>query len=247
MIKKDPEKIISKFKYLKSLGWHSVSGNSTGRYGIAFERLLGKDLHENFELPDYYGVEIKTRSYTSKTPISLFCAVPDNTFFETERISKTYGKVDREFPGMYNFYCPLTTRMKKYNDYYFQLVVDHKDQKLRLYIYDQKKHLIENDVFWSFDCLREKLERKLDCLALVGYFKFKNDQVDKFKLWRVVIYENINFEKFVELIERNIIRISCSFGCNRSGYRIGKPRHSVIFAIRENYLSELYEFHKTIH
>ena len=54
---------------------------------------------------------------------------------------------------------------------YFKLKVDRANRKTFLLIFDIHGKLIEDDVFWSFDLLEEKVSRKLHNLALFGVLK----------------------------------------------------------------------------
>ena len=49
-----------KIKYIKKLGWIKCNNNYSNVAGITFEKLIGKEI-ENFPIPDYNGIEIKTK------------------------------------------------------------------------------------------------------------------------------------------------------------------------------------------
>lgn len=73
-----------KSKEIKNLGWIEAKGNGTSQVGITYEILLGKE-PENFEWPDFYGIEIKTKTKNcfKNNSLSLFRATPDNTFLKS--------------------------------------------------------------------------------------------------------------------------------------------------------------------
>ena len=83
-----------KFQEIKKKGYvKSVRRGNTG-IGATFEALLGKP-EECFELPDFNGIEIKTRREYSKSYISLFNAVPTgSTYYEVKRLRDNYGYRD---------------------------------------------------------------------------------------------------------------------------------------------------------
>lgn len=64
-------KLKNKFETIKKLGWiKSIRKGSTG-IGATFEKLLG--INENsFEIPDFDGIEIKTKRNYSNSFTSLF-------------------------------------------------------------------------------------------------------------------------------------------------------------------------------
>lgn len=65
---------ISKKGYIKGIY------NSLSSIGRTFENELGLSRSE-FSIPDYYGIEIKTRRAYSKSAITLFNAVPDGKIY----------------------------------------------------------------------------------------------------------------------------------------------------------------------
>ena len=71
--------IISKKGYIKGIT------NNYSSIGRTFENELRLPENE-FSVPDYYGIEIKTRRAYSKSAITLFNATPDGEdLFEIER------------------------------------------------------------------------------------------------------------------------------------------------------------------
>ena len=70
MIDENIRKLYRKFNEIRKMGYvKSVRNGSTG-IGATFEYLLGKE-EESFEIPDYYGIEIKTKRAYSKSYITL--------------------------------------------------------------------------------------------------------------------------------------------------------------------------------
>src|SRR5574344_1579438 len=85
--------LYDKFVEIKQKGWIKGDKKNRGSAGIIFEKLL-KNSYNNFELPDYNGIEIKTKSSSREKYISLFSAVPDSFLFEIKRIVEQYGYPD---------------------------------------------------------------------------------------------------------------------------------------------------------
>ena len=92
---------ISIFQELKNKAitnkWVEGKSKGFGDAGITLEAILGKE-RENFELPDYQGIEIKTKYSTKESYITLFTAVPDSYLFEIKRIVREYGYPDSNYP-----------------------------------------------------------------------------------------------------------------------------------------------------
>ena len=87
-------KLQKKFKEIRRMEYvKSVRTGSTG-VGATFEALLGKE-EDSLEIPDFGGIEIKTRRSYSKSLINLFNAVPTgSTYYETKRLRDMYGYRD---------------------------------------------------------------------------------------------------------------------------------------------------------
>lgn len=237
----------NKFIEIKNMGYvKAVNSNSSG-IGITFEQLL-KINSGNFEIPDFEGIEIKTRRKYSESGIILFTAVPDGpNLFETKRLKDTYGYPDRicrEFPVLLGVvYGNKLTKIGI--KYAYKLNVDRKNEKIFLQIYNLNGKIIEDNVYWSFDLLREKLERKLKVLALVSAWPSKIKDNTYYRYYKMDIYTLKSFDGFIELIERGVIRLSFRIGIFRSGERFGQMHdHGSGFEIKECDLLKLYDLYK---
>lgn len=241
------ENFCRKFIEIGKLGWiKSVCGGNNG-VGLTFETLLGISKNE-LEIPDYNGIEIKTKRKNSNSYITLFSSKPEGNFYhEAQRIKDAYGYPHRKF----NEFKVLNNSVfaNKFNKigckYYFKLYVNREKQKIFLYIYDINYKLIENTVYWDFDILKEKLQRKLKKLALIKSFSKKNNGVEYFKYYDLKIYLLKEFETFIELIEGGFIRINFKLNINTVGEKIGKIHdHGTSFDILEQDILKLYSFYK---
>ncbi len=238
------KKLNSELDNLAKNDWIVMKKNFTGSAGCNLERLL-KINSGNFEIPDYNGIEIKTSiSFKKISYIKLFTANPDGKFlFEIERIRENYGYPDKDLKNhkVFNnsFYCSKKTYI---NFNYFNLVVDKKQEKIYFHIYNNKKELIDNNTFWTFDLLKEKLTRKLSYLAIIDVITKKDKDKTLYKYGKKEFYKLKSFEKFIELIEKGSIRISFSIGVFKSGKRLGDVHnHGTGFSIQTNKISDLFE------
>lgn len=233
-----------KFEEISKRGWiESVSKGPAGG-GHTFEKLIGKEI-ENFEIPDYGNIEIKTKSAAVNHYINMFSATPDGTYmFEIKRLYNKYGYPNKKNKSYKSFnisvlaneFTPLSTR------YLFRLKVDIKDQKIFLCVFDIEMNLIEKTTFWSFELLKEKLYRKLKNLAVIetDYKKEKNIVYYKYK--DIKFYNLKEFEHFINAIENGFIKINFKVGAYLTGIRRGQPHdHGTSFEINKNNLDKLYD------
>ena len=116
-----------------------------------------------------------------------------------------------------------------------------KLQKILLNIIDINGNLIENDVYWTFDTLKEKLYRKLKNIAFVSAIRKYVDGIEHFKYYKIDFYQLKDFNEFIELIEKGIIRITFKIGVVRTGPNKGKIHdHGTGFDIMEKDILKLY-------
>jgi len=193
------------FKKIKGQGWIKSKSNGRGAAGITLELLLGKE-RENFEIPDYEGIELKT-STQKGYKISLFNAVPDNSFFEIKRLFKKYSYFNKHNQKNFRIRTCTNKLYKIPTGINFKLNVDYKNKLIKLLIFDMNKSKIEEKVSWSFELLEEKLNRKLKYMALIDVQRKQVNNETYFKYKNINFYKLKNFETFIKLIEEGIIII----------------------------------------
>ena len=235
-LKKEFEK-ISKKGYIKGIY------NNSASIGRTFENEL--NLPRNvIEMPDYNGIEIKTRRTYSKSPITLFTAVPDGENpQEVERLKNTYGypyKKDKLYKALYtNVYGNI----KNFGGvkYQYKLDVNRKENKIYLCVYDKYDKLLERKVYWSFIYLESKIMLKLQTLALVNAWTNEKDGWNYFKYYKIEFYRLKNFETFLNLIETGVISITFKVDIHKDKERYGQTYdHGCSFDIQEKDLQKLY-------
>ena len=234
-LKKDLDRI-------KKMGWIPCN-NHYGDAGNKLEELLNRN-PSNFEIPDYDGIEIKTKKSLLYSNITLFSATPDSYLFEIKRIHKLYGYPDRknrDFKILNNsVYCNNLTYI--YNGIYFTLKIDRMNNKVKLLVCNSNMDVIDDLTSWSFNMLKEKLERKLRYLCFVEvdkilfqnqlYIKYVNDSYYLLK----------GFETFINLIETGFISITFRISVFKSGKRKGQIHdHGTSLSISKENLDLLFD------
>lgn len=229
---------ISKKGYIKGIcnGYSSI--------GRTFENELG--LVENeFGIPDYNGIEIKTRRTYSKSAITLFNATPDgDKLFEMERLKNTYGypcKKDKRFKVLY-----IEAYGNKLNfagiKYQYKIEVDRINKKIYLCVFGSNNIIIERKVSWSFRYIEEKLIIKTNYLALINAWDKKIDNIEYFKYYKINFYKLISFDKFIDLLENGTIKIVIKVDIHTGKNNYGKTYdHGCGFTIKEENLTKLFK------
>ena len=99
-----------KFNEIKNMNYvQSVRKGPTG-VGATFEYLIGKK-EDRLDLPDFKGIEIKTKRGYSKSLINLFNAAPrGKTTNEPDRIKAKYGYPDKNDKSLKRFLATINAK-----------------------------------------------------------------------------------------------------------------------------------------
>ena len=230
-----------KLDKIKNLGWIECKNKNKSVTGKTLENLLEIN-PDNFEIPDYNTIEIKSKVSKRENYIDLFCATPDSYVFETKRLYDKYGYIDSNNYKILNFVLYGEFLKPINNEYSAKLRIDYKNKKVIMEIYNKDNELIDNLSSWSFELLEEKLCRKLNYVCLVeGDKKFSHNvlyvRYDKYKFYKLKKFSN-----FIRLLKRGQIRISFTLGVYKSGSKSGKMHdHGTQFSIRKENIKLLFD------
>jgi len=248
-MKENIEELNKKFNEIKRKGWVKSICDGNNGVGLTFEALLGISRNE-LEIPDYKGIELKTKRYRSNSYITLFSCRPEGKYYhKVERIKDKYGyphRVLKQYKVLNNsVYGNIKNKIG--NKFYFKLEVNRNLQKIFLLVYDLNYKLLEKEVYWDFDILKEKLDRKLSVLAFVKASSKKSisDGIEYFKYDSMKIYSLKDFEAFINLLENGVIRLNFKLNIKTKGDKIGQIHdHGTSFDILEKYICLLYDEYK---
>ena len=230
-----------KLDKIKNLGWIECKNKNKSVTGKTLENLLEIN-PDNFEIPDYNTVEIKSKVSKRENYIDLFCATPDSYVLETKRLYDKYGYLDSNNYKILNFVLYGEFLKPINNEYSAKLRIDYKNKKVIMEVYNKNNELIDNLSSWSFELLEEKLCRKLNYVCLVeGDKKFSHNvlyvRYDKYKFYKLKKFSN-----FIRLLKRGQIRISFTLGVYKSGSKSGKMHdHGTQFSIRKENIKLLFD------
>lgn len=223
-------------------GWIQSLFNGTGGLGITLEKMLNIPTNQ-FEIPDYNNIEIKTKLNNKQGYISLFNATPDSFLFEIKRIQQTYGYPDAQCPQYKVFNISVYANRKVYigKNLFATLKIDNDLKKVYLLILDSNYNVIDCNTSWSFGLLFEKINRKLKNLFLVFGEKKTINKMTYYKYLKYKCYIFKNFNTFLRSLEKGEIRISFKIGVIKKGEKKGKLcDHGTSFDINVNNLASIY-------
>lgn len=230
-----------KLDKIKNLWWIECKNKNKSVTGKTLENLLEIN-PDNFEIPDYNTIEIKSKVSKRENYIDLFCATPDSYVLETKRLYDKYSYLDSNNYKILNFVLYGEFLKPINNEYSAKLRIDYKNKKVIMEIYNKDNELIDNLSSWSFELLEEKLCRKLNYVCLVeGDKKFSHNvlyvKYDKYKFYKLKKFSN-----FIQLLKRGQVRISFTLGVYKSGSKSGKMHdHGTQFSIRKENVKLLFD------
>ena len=233
-----------KFEKISEKGFIKGVNNSTNAVGYTFEKLLNKNADSMF-FPDYLGIEIKCSQRYSRYPLSLFSLAFDGPYlYETNRILQLYGKNDYCFHDKKTLIVELKVGKKiLVNDkYFFELHLDYADKRMYLCVYNENKSLIEKISYIDFDTIKNRLQLKLNKLALIYASKKEIDNNKYFRYYQLTLYKLKDFDTFLELLKDNTITAVLSCRVSRSGEETGRQRNkNLVFQIKKENLNYLFD------
>ena len=236
--------LYKKFVKIKEMGWIKTKRNGTAGVGYTFETLINKP-EENFPLPDFEGIEIKTcRKYTRRN-IHLFSVVPDGDFlFPTNRILYYLGYPDKIIKDIKIFNMDFNA-LKYKNIGLFKegkIIVNYENKKIDFVARKIDGRPFKIDTSWSFKLLNDRLNLKLKYLArIIADVKTING-IEYFHYKEIKFYKLKGFNTFLSLIEKGYINIDFNIGVFRSGNRKGKIHdRGTTFTINDKYIKLLFD------
>ncbi len=228
------EKLKYEFEKIKKRGYIKTTGEGIG-IGKTFEDLLGNSL-------DYYGIQIRTKRGYTKTLITLFSLnIKGPSQFKIKRLRDVYGYSDKNnHKALYcSFYGDCYTLIA--NKYLFKAKVSYNDKKVYLVILNHMYEVIEDYCYWDFEDFKEKLETKLAYLALVKVWPRVINGDVYFHYYRMMIFKLRDFETFLKLLERGVIKITFKISYISGEWMGYEKDKRTTFQIDEKNLELLFE------
>lgn len=244
MINSSIKELKQKFIKIKMVPYHkSLRKGSTG-IGYTFETLIGKKEDSSFE-PDFKGIEIKTKIGYTKCPLTLFSltGTKDNGHSIYNKFIYYYG-YNRESKNGDRIFSHEVYANKFIEIKYsllWRLKIDYKEKKIKLLIMNRDYEIVENEIYWKFNDIKNRLLTKLKYLALVKGYPYKKQGEIYYRYVSMTIYKLKSFDKFMELIERGIICIVFNISGYNVGDRIITKQRKIEFRMNFNAIDELFE------
>lgn len=240
---KNIKELIEQFKLISQRGFIESTNKSFGSVGLTFEKQLNKNADSMF-FPDYYGIELKCTSITSRYPLFLFTLSFDGpTFPEINRIVEKFGYPDKDYPEKKVLFEKTNNKhtYSTHNHYRFNLEPNLEEDKLYLAVYDKRNNLIEKTSFVYLSSIRDHLLLKLNQLALIYSATRTIKDKKYFKYFKMEIYKLKNFKTFLKLLDNGDIEVDLISRISKSGDDAGRYRNkNLVFKISKNKIWKLF-------
>lgn len=238
------QSVIKQFHVIARKKWIKSVNKGLGSIGYTFERELGKN-PDSLYFPDYYGTEIKCTSRYSRYPVTLFTAAFDGPSFpEINRIVDKYGYFDKDIPGKKVLFSKVSCLDKTLiaSGYQIKLDVDFAEEKLYLFVYGLDGTIVERLSFIYFKTLYDRLNLKLNRLALVFASKKVDDGVVYFRYYKICVYKLKKFEVFIDLLVSGVLQVSLIARVSKSGVDLGRYRNkNLVFMLKKCDFNKLFD------
>lgn len=230
------------FKNIKNKDFNKSLREGYTSIGFTFESLLNKK-EDNQSIPDYNGIEIKTKLGYSKSPLTLLTITPKK---DNDRASKylleNFGYPNRNLKYK-SFRTDVYVNKNNIvaNKYIIRLKIDYENNILKLIILDLDLNIINDTIYWNLNDIKIRLETKLNYLALIKGYQYKKNDETYYKYTNLKIYKLKNFDNFIKLLENNKIYITFNIGYFRTGKRVGEIHdRGTAFRISTDNIGELF-------
>ena len=236
--------LTKKFNTIKNLGYVKGINNNRNSAGSTLENLLGSSGFD-FNIPDFYDIEIKALRKYYSAEFDLFNSSPDGGVVNAIKwLADNYGYPDKDYRHVKVFKGNVfSNRLSTIgHNYLFRLSINKNKERVYLEIVDYEYNLINKEIFWDFDTLRDKLERKLSKLAVIRFDKkFINNDV-YYNFDSVKLYKLISFDRFIECINKGYVYVTFKSGVFKKGKYTGKfTDHGTSFRISIQNIEELFK------
>lgn len=209
-IKKTMGELRNMFNEIRKIPFHKSLRNGSTGIGYTFETLIGKK-EDSLCLPDYKGIEIKTKLGYSKSSMTLFTSNPqrDDDIKAIDFLIDKFGYTKKADKVLKRFTCCLYSNKLSNlkSNFLCKLNIDMKNNKLQMLILNRNLEIIDNGIYWNLDILKNKLYTKLNYLALVKGYPYKINNEIYYKYTSLSFYKLKGFSNFLELLRNDNVQV----------------------------------------
>lgn len=240
------EELKNKFYSIKQMGFIQSNRSHNTGIGKTFEDLLGK-IEDNKANADFGDIEIKTQRESSSSLVTLFSKSPNYPRGANTILRENFGYPSPENPELKILHTTIYNNnfSNVKNKYYFSFKVDRINDEIKILVFDYKtKNILLDNVTYSFSVIKQAIEKKIKKIAYIkANTKTEFNGSESFHYLSMELFHNPSFNKFIELLEKQIIAIDIRIGVykNPLSKTYGKTHdHGTAFRISSDHLEKLF-------
>lgn len=242
---KNIDKLNDAFYKIQCMNWIKSMGKGYSAAGKTLENVLGKK-DDCDSLPDFDGIELKTKMDGADSYIGLVSMVPDSEPLLINRLLNNYGWPSRKDKNFKVFYAQIYGNVFNSVGYYFsyKLFVNYDLKRVELLIKNNFTCDIDSRISWSFEQISLRLNKKLTLLALFNVKKFYVPEKDSiyFKYYKMTVYKFKCLDSFLSAIENGYVRMNIKISFYDKEPYYGKLHNKgTTFEIMEENLTEIFD------
>lgn len=209
----------------------SHRGGSTG-IGKTFEDLLNKP-EDNYQLPDYEGIELKAHDTGSDSMVTLFTKSPNLPKGANTLLREKYGYDEDGVKVLHATILASRKTESAKSGHSFQIVNNKADKAVDLVVFDENGNEITDDarVKWSYDRLQQAISSKIPVLAVV-LTNVKTVENTRYFNYYEIIYIHFTVDNLLDAIDNGDLAVDLRLGAYKSGKKMGQTHdHGTGFRI----------------
>ena len=212
MLKEEILEIAAKLERIKRKGYIKSTRKEEGT------------LYDLLDNKKYKDIKIKIKKDFTRDYVTIFNATPEGKDpNQLKRIKEKYGYAESYEFRKKIFNASIQANSFKFvNGKLFRLIIDYDKKRVILGIYNKDYTLIDNKSYWTFNSLETKLNKHVKYLFLVKSWDKLENKKYYFKYYDYNIYELINFQEFLRLLEIGSIRVTFRINVYKKGDKKGE-------------------------
>lgn len=234
------EEVIKKFKKIQKRGYiKGMYQNKLNAGGLTLEYLFDKEI-DNKYIPDFKGIELKTKARFSHYPYTLFTLPFDGPKkHEALDIATKYGKSTFSNTSYFiDVQLKLNELVLVNNKYYFELKYD-KD-KFYINIYDDKMIFIESRGYINFSTIIKRTNIKIKRVAFIRFSQRKRDYGYDFRYYQLICAKLIDAKIIIKLLKNKQMILALNLKYHKIAGKYKNSCKNLIFNLPQENLPLLF-------
>ena len=132
------------------------------------------------------------------------------------------------------------------NKYGFKLEIKNNQKKISILIKNlESNEFVDEEVYYTFEDLKKIINKKCRNIVFISAQHKKKNEIEYFKFQSAKLLTGMDFEKFLEGVEKGIIVYDIRIGIYKTGKNKGRQHdHGSAFRIKKNKIEEFFDVYE---